>query len=421
MSVVSIILAGGKGTRLFPLTMHHCKPAMPFGGKYRLIDIALSNSINSGYQQIFVIAQYLSAELQHYINQTYPSSTFSKTTIDILSPEEKENGEREWFLGTADAIRKTLPTLLKTSADYFLILSSDQLYNIDLRKMVSFAQETKADLTIAATPVEKSSAHRLGLIKIHADATIDEFFEKPEKPAQLKPFLLSKDFYHQRKISNNGPHYLASMGIYLFHRDALIRVLKNSSGLDFGHHLLKDTVKQEKSVAFIHSGYWEDIGTVATYYRANLSLLTQKKRLNIYDEQNPIYARPTFLPGPQIGSTQISHSLISDGSLIDAKIIEQSVIGMRSHIKKGTVVRNSVLFGNDFYLPSFDLSLQSAFWIGEKCWIENAIIDEHVRVGNRVRLINKKRLSYYDGNGIYIRDGIIIVMAGTTLPDGFLL
>lgn len=420
--VATVILAGGQGIRLHPLTIHHCKPAISYGGRYRLIDVPISNSINSDFRQIFVIAQYLSAELEHHIHQTYRFDAFNPGSVDVLTPQQNEQGEREWFSGTADAVRKNLPTLLKSSADYFLILSGDQLYNIDFQSMVAFAQKTNAELVIASILVLEKEAKRMGLLKIDPHHRILDFCEKPEKKEILEKFRLSEDFFKAMKIEPlKKSCYLGSMGIYVFKREILIELLKQDQRADFGYHLIDTAVKKGKTFTFIYHGYWEDIGTVSSYYEANLMLTHSGKGLDTYDENHPIFTRATYLPGPKIKCTKITDSIICEGSVIEAEEISHCVIGLRSHIKKGTILRDTVMMGNHFYMPAAhnEKPLEHDFWVGENCLIERAIIDEHVRIGNRVKLINKQKLETYDGAGIFIREGIIIVTAGTSLPDDF--
>jgi len=422
IQVATIILAGGQGTRLHPLTIHHSKPAVSYGGRYKLIDIPISNSINSDFRQIFVIAQYLSGELQHHISQTYHFDAFNPGSVDVLTPQEDEKGEKVWFSGTADAVRKNLPTILKSTADYFLILSGDQLYNINFQNMVAFAQEKKADLTIASIPIHKKEAHRMGILQIDNESKVIDFVEKPTDDAILHRFQLQSSFFEKWKIQpRKESYYLASMGIYVFKREALVKLLRMDERQDFGYHLIDTAVKKGKTSAFIYHGYWEDIGTVSSYYEANLILTRSTKGLNTYDESNPIYARPTFLPGPKIKSTVINDSIICEGSIIEAEEISHSVIGLRSHIKKGSILRDTVMMGNHFYMPPSHGEKPSAgdYWVGEHCLIEKAIIDEHVQIGNHVKLINKEKRDHWDGDGLFVRDGIIIVTAGTRLPDHF--
>lgn len=397
MQIATIILAGGQGTRLSPLTLHHAKPAVSYGGRYRLIDIPISNAINSGYKEIFLIAQYQAAELQHHVATSYRFDPFHSGFIDVITPE------KEWFQGTADAIRKSLPTLLKTAASHFLILSGDHLYNFNFSSFVDFAIEKRADLAIASLPVLEQEARRFGLLNIDPSQKILEFAEKPEDP---RPFLLR----------NQPDHYLASMGIYLFKREALIDLLEQDKREDFGRHLIGTLIAKQTSYAYLYQGYWEDIGTVASYYQANINLTKSAKGLNTYDEANPIYTHPIFLPGPKVIDTRVSHSILCEGSYIEAAEISGSIIGLRSRIGRSTTIRDSVLMGNSLYLAP-----NHPHQIGKNCLIERAIIDEHVHIGDNVKLVNSKNLCHYDGDGVYIRDGIVIVTARANIPDNFVL
>lgn len=422
IEVATIILAGGQGTRLYPLTAHHSKPAITYGGRYRLIDIPISNSINSDFRQIFVIAQYLPGELQHHIHQTYHFDSYHPGTVDVLTPQIDEKGNEEWFKGTADAVRKTLPILLKSTADYFLILSGDQLYNINFREMVQFAKEKKSDVTIASILVEEPEAKRMGLLKINSNYSVTDFFEKPKDSKTLKTFELKSNFYKQTNVKESGKKkFLGSMGIYIFKREALVELLKKDKRDDFGYHLIKTAVKNKKTSTYIYNGYWEDIGTVSSYYEANLILTQSLKGLNTYDENNPIYTRPTFLPGPRIRQTKISKSIICEGCMIDAAEITNSIIGLRSLVKKGTVIQDSILMGNHFYMPPLHNGkpIKHDHWIGENCVIQKAIIDEHVQIGHGVELTNRKNHKTFDKDPIFVRDGIIIVSPGAKLPNNF--
>ncbi|HSX10975.1 MAG TPA: sugar phosphate nucleotidyltransferase [Chlamydiales bacterium] len=420
IEVATIVLAGGQGTRLHPLTIHHSKPAVAYGGRYRLIDIPISNSINSDFRQIFVIAQYLSGELQHHVSQTYHFDNYNPGAVDVLTPQVNEKGEREWFTGTADAVRKNLPTLLKSPADYFLILSGDQLYNINFQHMLTFAQSKNADLTIASIPVLEKEARRMGLLKIDKNCTVTDFVEKSKE--NIDPFRLDDSFFKEWEIKpHKKPSYLGSMGIYIFKRDALVSLLENDLRDDFGYHLLTTAVQTGRTSAFIYCGYWEDIGTIASYYEANLILTHSTTGLNTYDEKNPIYTRPTFLPGPKIKRTKITQSIICEGCIIEADEISNSIIGLRTHIKQGSIIRDTVMLGNHFYMPPLHegKQVELSYWIGENCLIEKAIIDEHVQIGDNVKLTNKSRHTHYDGDGLFVRDGIIVIPSGTVLPNNF--
>jgi glucose-1-phosphate adenylyltransferase len=420
--VAAIVLAGGQGTRLYPLTQTRCKPAVCFGGRYRLIDIPISNSLNAHIQRIFVISQYFASSLHQHILETYQLDYFRQSKIQMLCPEETPN-RKVWFNGTADAIRQNLEHFEKAPVDYFLILSGDQLYNMNLIEMINFAKKSQSDLVIASLPVEEKEARRMGLLKINDQAQVLEFHEKPSQSEILKRYVLSPEFLNGHHITNpDETHYLGSMGIYIFKRQALFDLM-NESGDDFGKELIPIQVKKGKTSAFAYKGYWEDIGTIDSYYHANLALTSGKNCLNTYDDRNPIFTHPHNLPSPLIKDTVINQSIISQGAIIEAKEISHSVIGIRIKIKQGTVIRNSIVLGSLYnephamphYLGSEDFS------IGEHCQIEKAILDEHTSIGNNVQLINKNKLQHYDGDGIFIRDGIIIVTSGTKIPDGFVL
>jgi glucose-1-phosphate adenylyltransferase len=421
--VATIILAGGEGTRLFPLTAKRCKPAVSFAGRYRLIDIPISNSLNSGIKQIYVISQFFSSSLNHHIKETFPLDHIQGGSMTFLYPEETSSGLRI-YEGTADAIRKNLATFKQCSSEYFLILAGDQLYNMDLFSMIRFAKEKNADLTIAALPVQEKEAKRMGLLKIDSEDNIQDFFEKPTDPDILSSFKLDSKFFAHKKISEKKEdHYLGSMGIYVFKREALFNLLETDPRADFGKFLIPTQIKKGKTAAFYYNGYWEDIGTISSYYEATLALTKNNLGLDLYNEALPIFSNSVHLPCARITNTKIDHAILSQGSMIDAKEISHSLLGLRCIVKQGTVIKNSIMVGNQFYSPptNWTPQLPSEFSIGENCYIDKAIIDEHVQIGDNVQLINKNNLQTYDGEGIFIRDGIIIVSAGMTLPNGFIL
>jgi len=418
--VATIVLAGGQGTRLHPLTATRCKPSVSFGGRYRLIDIPISNSLNSNVNQIFVISQYFASELHQHILTTYQLDMFRTGGLELLTPQETAKG-KEWFKGTADAIRQSLDYILHSNAEWYLILSGDQLYNMDLIEMLNFATNKDADMVIASIPVHEAEAKRMGLLKINALSTITEFYEKPQDPQILKDYELSPVFLKEHGKKADQAHFLASMGIYIFKREALIEIL-SYEGDDFGRDLIPKFINKAKCSAYLYQGYWEDIGTVASYYKANL-LLTEGKGLNTYIEDNQIYAAPQHIPNAMIHGTRIRGSLIGQGSIIEADSIEHSVVGARTLIKKGTIIEDCVIAGNRTYHPFLNQAMPADqyFSIGENCKISKTIIDEECRIGNNVQLINKDKLDTYDGDGIFIRDGIIIVTSGTEIPDNFVL
>lgn len=408
-TITSVVLAGGQGTRLFPLTLCHSKPAVLFGGRYRLIDIPISNSLNSKIKEIFVLAQYNTSELRHHIETTY-----TLPSIKFLTPEKLPNGQQEIFEGTADAIRKTAKKIFKSNSDYILILSGDQLYNINFYEMLNFAITKNADLTIATMPICENDATRMGILKINSECEITEFKEKPKELKLLQDLKMGEDLI--KSFNSNFPNpvsHLGSMGIYIFKREALQNLLKEE-GADFGKDLIPLQMQRGKTVAYLYDGYWEDIGTIDSFYKANLSLINGNFSLKTYDENRPIYSKISHLPGAKVHGTKISLSMICDGSIIKADSITNSVIGQRSHIGHNSIIEDSVILGHQSYRTS-----EEHFSIGSDCTIKKTIIDEGVRIGNNVKLTNANNLQTYDSDELFVRNGIIIIPAHTILPDNF--
>lgn len=420
--VVCIILGGGQGKRLFPLTETTCKPAISFGGRYRLIDIPISNAIHARCQKIFVLTQFLSRAIHHHIFRTYTSdSTASK--IEILPAEQKPQ-KSQWFQGTADAVRQNLEYLAETPGDYFLILSGDQIYNMDFRKMLGFAEETDAELVIATLPVDERDSKRFGILKVNQQNMVTDFYEKPQDPNTLSLFKAPNEVLSRANIlPDSDRKYLGSMGIYLFKREALFKLLSEDTRDDFGQHLIPAQVAKGGVAAFLYDGYWEDIGTIESFYQANMALAQSEPAFNFYDEHNPIYSLREALPGTKITNTRIMHSVISEGSVIEAEEIVNSILGLRCVVKRGTTIKDSYIMGNDFYQPPVEniYRLPNNPCIGENCVIKRAILDKNVCLGKGVQLINKDRLTTYDSDYVFIRDGIIIVSRGAMLPDGYVL
>lgn len=421
--VATIILAGGQGTRLYPLTKNRCKPAVSFGGRYKLIDIPISNSLNSGISSIYVISQYFSSGLNNHIMNTFKFDDIQGGYIHCLHPDESEVG-KHWYHGTADAVRKNIAVFKECNCNYFLILSGDQLYNMNLFQMIAFSKEKNSDLTIATLPVKEEEAKRMGLLKINETNDILDFVEKPQDPKILKNYRLSKQELKKTHLQDINEHYyLGSMGIYLFKKEVLIEMLEKLPSEDFGKHIIPQKINEGSCSAFFYDGYWEDIGTISSYYKANLALTRNSLGLDLYNEALPIFAGKVNLPSARICHSKLEHSIISQGSVIEASEISHSLLGLRCLVKKESVIKNSILIGNQFYTPPQSLKnvLPPQFSIGTNSFINNAIIDEHVFIGNNVKLTNEKNIQHFDGNGIYIRDGIIIVTSGTSIPDNFVL
>lgn len=420
--VAAIVLGGGQGTRLSPLTFTHCKPAINFGGRYRLIDIPMSNAINSGCLMIYIITQFLSTSLHKHILNTYRSGNFSPGFIELLTAEQKPT-EHSWFQGTADAVRQNLNYFSEASIDYFLILSGDQLYNMHFQHMVKFAKETNADLVVAALPVAEAEAKRMGVLKVNEDRFIVDFREKPQERVVLDQMSLSESTLKQLGVNFNKNHqYLGSMGIYLFKRKALFDLLQADPREDFGKHLIPTKVSQGNVAAYLYDDYWEDIGTIESFFKANIALTVPNPLFNCYHDERPIFSAHLNLPPPKTFNTYFHQAILCEGSVIENSEITNSIVGPRTIIKSGSTVRNSYLMGNDFYKSPFQVeNLPDRFIIEEGCFLDHVILDKNVWIGKRVKLINKNKLKNYNSEGIYIRDGIIIVTRGTHVPDGFVL
>jgi glucose-1-phosphate adenylyltransferase len=421
--VASIILGGGEGTRLYPLTLTRCKPAVCFGGKYRLIDVPLSLSINAGCYKSFVLTQFLSSSLHHHIFQTYLHGGKLSESVEILTAEQRPSN-KSWFQGTADAVRQNIHYLLESPVDYFLILSGDQLYNLDFHQMVHFAQQTDADVVVATLPVTAQEAGRLGILKVNESHRIIDFYEKPQDKGILQRLRSSADILEQVGLNANHPKsYLGSMGIYLFKRRALVDILEQDAREDFGKHLIPALVEKGQVHAFLYNGYWEDIGTIGTFYEANMALTEPNAAFNLLEQGASIYSCRYDLPPSKMGYTQLKQTILCEGSIVDADEVTHSLLGPRTVIHKGSIIRDSYIMGNDYYhSPVRDhQKLPATPQIGENCMIKRAIIDKNVHIGRGVRLINQEGLTHYNGEGVYIREGITIVSRGTSLPDGFVL
>lgn len=420
--VTTIILAGGNGTRLEPLTNTRCKPAVCFGGKYRLIDIPISNAIHAGCSKIFVISQYLSSSLNQHIFNTYHPGAFSSTAIEIISAEQR-HAQKSWFQGTACAVRQNLHYFTETPAEYFLILSGDQIYNMDFQHLMNFAKETNADLVIAALPVNEEDAKRMGIMKLDKDGFITEFYEKPQEQELLNHLRLPMSTLEQISRGDcDDREFLGSMGIYVFKRQALLDLLQRDPREDFGKHLIPTKVSQGNIAAYLHNGYWEDIGTIESFFKANIALTAPNPEFNLCEDKKQIFFKQHYLSAPKIANSLISNSIICDGSFVEAAEVTDSILGLRSVIKQGSVIRHSYIMGNDFYTsPIHSEGVSNTPLIGENCFIDHAIIDKNAHIGNNVRLINRDKLTHYSSDNVCIRDGVIIVTRGSCLPDGFIL
>jgi glucose-1-phosphate adenylyltransferase len=417
-SVIAIILGGGQGSRLYPLTESRSKPAVPIGGKYRLVDIPISNCMNSDIFRMFVLTQFNSASLNAHIKNTYNFSIFSKNFVDILAAEQTPDNPT-WFQGTADAVRQCMPHFLNHDFDHALILSGDQLYQMDFNEMLEAHIKNEADISIATLPVNAKDAPEFGILKTNSESCIESFIEKPAKELLVD---WKSDVSDQMK--SEGKHYLASMGIYIFNRKLLIEIMKNPDTKDFGKEIIPQAVGSKKILSYQYEGYWTDIGNIDSFFEANIGLTEDLPKFNLFDNDNKIYTRPRLLPPSKFHKTIVSKSLISEGCIINAKEINHSVIGIRSRIGEGTIIQNCYVMGNDFYQNLDDMDDDNThhkqlMGIGERCFINNAIVDKNCRIGNDVHINGGKHLEDASHELYAIKEGIVVIKKGAVLPDNF--
>jgi len=423
-NLLAVILGGGAGTRLFPLTQQRSKPAVPLGGKYRLVDIAISNCINSDVFKMFVLTQYNSASLNRHLAQTYRFSAFSNGFVEVMAAEQTPESP-EWFQGTADAVRQVLPHIRDWGIDTLLILSGDHLYRMDYRKFLARHFETDADVTVSVTPCDESAATDFGLLKTDGSGRIIEFKEKP-KGDELQSMRVDTSKLGLSEAEAVGRPFLASMGIYVFKYDRLEQLLADDpTGVDFGREIIPSAIKTSNVQAYLFDGYWEDIGTISAFYRANLDLTSKIPKFNLFDAEAPVFTRARYLPPSKIEESQILDSILSDGCIVNGAAITSSVIGLRSRIGKGVRIDSSFVMGADYYQSIEEMRAdlvagKPRVGVGEETIISRAIIDKNARIGSGVRLLNEARVVEADAEdgSYYIRDGIIIVPKNAVIRDG---
>jgi glucose-1-phosphate adenylyltransferase len=423
-NVLSVIMGGGQGTRLFPLTKERAKPAVPLAGKYRLVDIPISNCINSGLRRIYVLTQFNSASLHKHIAQSYKFDHFTGGFVEILAAEQTYS-DTSWYQGTADAVRKNLIHFMNHEWDYLLILSGDALYRMDFRRIIEQHMETSADITVATIPVERRETQSLGIMQIDADRRITRFVEKPKDPALQDSLKLPREWHATLGIQGEGELFLASMGIYVFNRDVIRRMLDNTM-TDFGKHILPNAIQNLRVFAFVFQGYWEDIGTIRAFFEANLDVTNELPRFNFFDMTAQVFTRPRFLPGAKINGARVDHAVISEGCILNHADITHSIIGLRSLVGAGTVLNRVVLLGCDYY-ESIESILEHQkagnppIGIGSNCRIENTIVDKNARIGNNVVISPAGKPDKVDHANYYIRDGIVVIPKNGVIPHGMVI
>ena len=424
-NVLSVILGGGKGTRLFPLTQYRSKPAVPLAGKYRIIDIPISNCLNSGMNRIYLLTQFNSVSLHRHIRQTYRFDRFDGGFVEVLAAQQTMAGEA-WYQGTADAVRKNLAHLQQKGIDHVMILSGDQLYRMDYREMLATHQQSGAEVTIAGLPVTREAARGFGIMRVNDEGRVEGFLEKPKSDEEIDRLVRTDPkWIDARGIKSHGRDCLASMGIYLFNRDTLVDLLTKSDYHDFGKEVFPMSIRTHKVHVHLFDGYWEDIGTIRSFYDANLDLTLPNAPFTLENQQAPIYTHARFLPPTRCDGVRISRSLIADGCVIgEGSVIENSVVGLRCKIGRNVTILNSILMGADFYQTESELAAdhtagRPAIGFGDYSYLDGVIVDKNCRIGQSVHIEATPELKAPADSQVVIQDGIIVVPKESTLADGW--
>ncbi len=427
-NTIALVLGGGQGTRLYPLTKYRSKPAVPIAGKYRLIDIPLSNCINSGINRCYVLTQFNSVSLHRHIRRTYNFDSFAGGFVELLAAQQTLETGAGWYQGTADAVRQNLRSIEQPGVEHVLILSGDQLYRMDFRQMMESHRKSGADVTIGCVPVHADQASGLGIMRLDDAGRVVGFLEKPKTQEELDHVRTDPAWIDAWGIQSRGRTCLANMGIYLFNRDTLVDVLRKTDYRDFGKEVFPASIRTRRVQVHLTDCYWEDIGTIKSFFEANLDLAQINAPFDLLSPEAPIYTRARFLPPTRIDGAAVTRSLIADGSQIETgAVVENSVIGLRCRIGRGVVIRNSIIMGNDYYehcddIETYRLNGELPMEIGAGSHIEGAIIDKNCRVGKNVRIINETGLESTPETPFgLIRDGIVVIPKETTLPDNWTL
>ena len=411
--VLCVILGGGRGTRLYPLTKERCKPAAPLFGKYRLIDVPVSNCLNSGFNRIYILTQFLSESLNKHVNRTYNMGPFTKGFIEIMAAEQSME-DTDWFQGTADAVRRCLKHFNDPAVKYIFILSGDQLYKMDLRDMYYHHLEKEAELTVACNYVKPENVSGLGIMGTDDNFRITDFVEKPADHSEIKDMAVG---YKGEK------RFLGSMGIYLFNKASLMEVLTQNKKVDFGGEIIPDAIHAKQTYAFPFGGYWHDIGSIKTFYEENLSLTDPIPPLDMFDEKWLMFTRPRYLPPAKFENSCVERSIVAEGAIVLSSKITHSVIGLRFRIGADSTIEDTVTMGSDYYQTMEEIEKNRSegippLGVGKGCLIKKAILDKNVRIGDNCKIINSKKLDNFDGPNYFIRDGIVVICKNTVIPSG---
>lgn len=408
--ILAIILGGGKGTRLYPLTKYRAKPAVPFGGKFRIIDVSISNCLNSGINKIFILTQFNTHSLHRHIYGTYRTSPFSNGFVDILAAQQTMENT-DWYQGTADAVRKNLPFITEINAAYTMILSGDHLYRMDYRLFLEHHIHNQAEITVAVKPVSQQDADQFGIIQIDQKCRIVRFVEKPG------PDLLNG--LQSPGLPEETP-FLASMGIYIFATDTLLKILELNPSDDFGKHIIPDAIAKSNVCAYLFDGYWRDIGTIESFFNANLELATLHPPFPMYLEHAPVYTRARSLPASRLKDSRLSQTMLADGCYIAESRISNSVLGIRTIIRQGATIDKCVIMGADYFEQNRPEGLPP-LGIGRNCILKKAIIDKNARICQNVQIINRDNLSEFESEMYSIRDGIVVIPKNSVIPEGMII
>jgi len=411
--VLTIILGGGRGTRLFPLTQHRSKPAVPIGGKFRLIDVPISNCLHAGLEQIYVLTQYNSASLNRHIAQTYRMDVFSGGFVEVLAAEQTIEGER-WFQGTADAVRQAARHFRDVDAEYYLILAGDHIYRMDFAELIESHIERDADITIAAQPVSLDEAVGMGIFQFDASGQVIRFEEKPTQD-RLAEMRSSAPAHSPAGLLSPDKPFLASMGIYVFSREVLYDVLSSNTGVDFSREVIPKALDTQRVHAYLYRGYWADVGTVQSFYDVNLNLTRRGSPFSFFHPRRPIYSHPRFLPAARLHNCKLDEALVAEGAYLDSCEVTESVIGVRSSVQAGAKIQRSVLLGADYFDDEFG---ELPLGIGRNAVLDRVIVDKNARIGAGARLVNEKGVQDIDGDGYFIRGGVIIVPKNGVVKPG---
>ena len=410
-------MGGGAGTRLFPLTKDRAKPAVPLGGKYRIVDIPISNCLNSGLRSIYVLTQFNSMSLHRHIQASYKFDNFSRSFIDILAAQQTPAGS-QWYQGTADAVRQNMRYFVEGAYDYYIILSGDQLYRMDFRALLHQHIDFGADITLATKPVAKGQVSEFGIMQSGVDRRITGFIEKPVDETSLKEMKMSPELLRAIGSDEEAELFQASMGIYVFNRDVLIESLENDF-FDFGKDIIPLAIEARNVSAFIFDGYWEDIGTIRAFYEANLDLTDVVPEYSFFEPEAPIFTQQRFLPGSKINGATLRQAIVSDGCIISDAHLERCVVGIRSVIQSGATIRNSIVMGADYFELGETDSSQPPIGIGRNCVIDRTIVDKNARIADGVVITPEGKPSNVDADNYFIRDGIVVIPKNAVIPAGF--